>query len=143
VLFLGVPRDQAPEVTQEVFLRLFQTMLKGEDISNARAWLFRVAHNLAIKVRSRERAFRSVDTDWQRFGASSAHSQERVVLDRERMQRVQAALAELSAQQKNCLYLRSEGLRYREIAAVMGISSSTVNEFLRRAISKLAEVADA
>jgi RNA polymerase sigma-70 factor (ECF subfamily) len=143
VLFLGVPRDQAPEVTQEVFLRLFQTMLKGEDISNARAWLFRVAHNLAIKVRSRERAVRSVDTDWQRFGAPSVDSQERVVLDRERMQRVQAALAELSAQQKNCLYLRSEGLRYREIAVVMGISSSTVNEFLRRAISKLAEAADA
>jgi RNA polymerase sigma-70 factor, ECF subfamily len=143
VLFLGVPRDQGPEVTQEVFLRLFQTMLKGEDISNARAWLFRVAHNLAIRVRSRERAVRSVDTDWQRFGGPSADSQERVILDRERMQRVHAALAELSAQQKNCLYLRSEGLRYREIAAVMGISSSSVNEFLRRAISKLSEVADA
>ncbi len=140
---MGVPRDQAPEVTQEVFLRLFETMRKGEEISNPRAWLFRVAHNLAIKARSSKRAVRSVDTDWQRFGAPSADSQERVVLDRERMQRVQVALAELSAQQKNCLYLRSEGLRYREIAVVMGISSSTVNEFLRRAISKLAEVADA
>jgi len=118
-------------------------MRKGEDISNARAWLFRVAHNLAIKVRSQERAVRSVDRDWERFSGRAADSQERVALDRERMLRIQAAIAELSAQQKNCLYLRSEGLRYREIAVVMGISSSTVNEFLRRAISKLAEAADA
>ncbi len=50
-----------------------------------------------------------------------------------------AALETLSPQQKNCLYLRSQGLRHREIAKVIGISSSTVNEFLRRAIARLAE----
>jgi hypothetical protein len=37
--------------------------------------------------------------------------------------------------------LRSEGLRYREIAEVIGISPSTVDEFLRRAISRLSEAA--
>jgi RNA polymerase sigma-70 factor (ECF subfamily) len=55
------------------------------------------------------------------------------------MSRVAVALESLSPQQRNCLYLRSEGLRYREIAEVIGISSSTVNEFLRRAIARLAE----
>ena len=65
------------------------------------------------------------------------------MLDREKMQRVQAVLETLSPRQRNCLYLRSEGLRYREIAEVMGISLSTVNEFLRRAISRLAEAVHA
>jgi RNA polymerase sigma-70 factor (ECF subfamily) len=134
-----VPEAQAQEVTQEVYLRLYQTMRKGDEILNMRAWLFRVAHNLGLKVRSRERAFHSVNPDWDRFTGQVVESPERTMLDREKMQRVQAALDTLSPQQRNCLYLRSEGLRYREIAEVMGISMSSVNEFLRRAISRLAE----
>ncbi|MGA8027126.1 MAG: sigma-70 family RNA polymerase sigma factor [Bryobacteraceae bacterium] len=139
LLSLGVPEEQAPEVTQEVYLRLYQTMSKGEQILNLRAWVFRVAHNLGLKVRSREKALRAISPDWNQFADYSPHSPERTILDREKMQRVQAALETLSPQQRNCLFLRSEGLRYREIAEVMGISLSTVNEFLRRAISRLAE----
>ena len=142
VLCLGVPEAQAQEVTQEVYLRLYQNMRKGEEILNMRAWLFRVAHNLSLKVRSREKAFRSVNPDWERFTKRTVDSPERAILDREKMQKVQTALETLSPQQKNCLFLRSEGLRYREIADVMGVSSSTVNEFLRRAIARLAEAAD-
>ncbi len=140
LLYLGVPRAQAQEVTQEVYLRLHQTMRKGTAIDNMRAWLFRVAHNLGLKVRSRERALRAVSPDWERF-ENPATSQESALIDRERNRRVSEALESLSPQQRNCLYLRSEGLRYREIAEVMGISSSTVNEFLRRAMSRLAEAA--
>ncbi len=143
VLCLGVPEAQAQEVTQEVYLRLYRTMRKGGEILNMRAWLFRVAHNLGLNVRSREKAFRAVNPDWDRFTDRTTESPERAILDRERMQRVQAALETLSPQQRNCLYLRSEGLRYREIAEVMGVSSSTVNEFLRRAISRLAEAVHA
>lgn len=139
LLCLGVPSSQAPEVTQEVYLRLHQTMRKGEQIENMRAWLFRVAHNLGLKVRSRERTFRVVSTDWERFTHSTVESPEREMLDRERRKQVAAALETLSPQQRNCLYLRAEGLRHREIADVIGVSASTVNEFLRRAIRRLSE----
>lgn len=140
---LGVPQSQAQEVTQEVYLRLYQTMRKGEEILNLRAWLFRVAHNLGLNVRSREKAFRSLHPEWERFTALTVESPERHMLDREKARKVRSALETLSPQQRNCLYLRSEGLRYREIADVMGISPNTVNEFLRRAISRLSEVVHA
>lgn len=140
LLCLGVPSAQAPEVTQEVYLRLYQTMRKGEEILNVRAWLFRVAHNLGLKVRSGEKSFRAVGLDWERFTSMASESPEQSLLDREKMRLVQEAIESLSPQQRNCLYLRSEGLRYREIAEVMGVSSSTVNEFLRRAITRLAGV---
>ncbi len=143
VLYLGIPEAQAQEVTQEVYLRLYQTMCKGETILNMRAWLFRVAHNMALKVRSREKVFRVASLDWDRLTYEITESPERRILDREKMQCLHAALNTLSPQQRNCLYLRSEGLRYREIAEVIGISSSTVNEFLRRAISRLAEAVHA
>ncbi len=139
LLWLGVPAAQAQEVTQEVYLRLYQTMRKGEQILNLRAWLFRVAHNLGLNVRSREKAFRAMSPDWERLTDITVESPERRMLDREKVRLVQSALGSLSQQQRNCLYLRTEGLRYREIADVMGVSTSTVNEFLRRAIARLAE----
>jgi RNA polymerase sigma-70 factor (ECF subfamily) len=141
LLYLGVPSDQAQEATQEVFLRLYQTMCKGTAIDNVRAWLFRVAHNLGLKIRHRERSFQVVSPDWERFTAS-AQSTEDLLISRQRNARVAAALETLSPQQRHCLYLRSEGLRYREIAEVTGISVSSVNEFLRRAIARLAEAAN-
>lgn len=149
VQYLGVPQSQAQEVTQDVYLRLFQTMRlqqtgrKKEEILNTRAWLFRAAHNLALNVRSREKAFRSINPEWERFTELTVESPERNLLDREKLRKVRSALETLSPQQRNCLYLRSEGLRYREIADVMGISPNTVNEFLRRAISRLAEAVNA
>ena len=105
-----------------MYLRLYQTMCKGEAIQNMRAWLFRVAHNFGLKVRSREKTFRTVNPDWDRFSHAVSESPERDMLDREKMQRVRKALETLSPQQRNCLYLRSEGLRYREIAEVMAFA---------------------
>jgi RNA polymerase sigma-70 factor (ECF subfamily) len=140
-LYLGVPSNQAQEVTQEVFLRLYQTMRKGAQIENLRAWLFRVAHNLGIKVRQRERSLRVVSPDWNQF-SSPVEAPDDMLINRQRNSRVAATMETLSPQQRHCLYLRSEGLRYREIAEVIGISSSSVNEFLRRAIARLAEAAN-
>ena len=139
LLYLGVPAAQAQEVTQEVYLRLYQTVRKGQEIENVRAWLFRVAHHQGLKVRAREKSFHMVNPDWERFAQPEAESPERQLLQRERMSRIVSALESLSPQQRNCLYLRSEGLRYREIAEVMGISLSSVNEFLRRGIARLVE----
>jgi len=58
---------------------------------------------------------------------------------REKITRIHAAIATLSEQQKECLYLRAEGFRYREIADVLGVTVSTVAESLRRAVRKLSK----
>jgi len=58
------------------------------------------------------------------------------------MLRFHRAVESLSEQQKRCLFLRLEGLRYPEIAAAMGISASAVSEFLRRAMARLKKVRD-
>lgn len=47
------------------------------------------------------------------------------------------AVEGLSKQQRQCLHLRAEGFRYREIGEVLGIRISTVNEFVKRAVSRL------
>jgi RNA polymerase sigma-70 factor (ECF subfamily) len=59
------------------------------------------------------------------------------VLEREWREGFQAAFQNLSKQQRLCLELRAEGLRYREIAAALGIQTSTVGRFLGRAMIRL------
>jgi RNA polymerase sigma-70 factor (ECF subfamily) len=56
------------------------------------------------------------------------------------MTRFHSAVKSLSEQQRRCLFLRVEGLRYPEIGSALGISASTVGEFLRRAMERLKKV---
>jgi RNA polymerase sigma-70 factor, ECF subfamily len=58
-------------------------------------------------------------------------------LQRERLAVLWRAFRELSPQQKMCVHLRAEGLRYREIADVLGVAVPTVSEFMRRALGRL------
>ena len=137
LLSLGLYPPQAQEATQEVFLRLYTSLKKGEEIQNPRGWIFRVAHNLGLKVRARQASQSLFDPDLESQLAGSAADPEQSLLDREQSLRFHRAVQRLSEQQRRCLLLRLEGLRYPEIGTILGISPSAVGEFLRRAISRL------
>jgi RNA polymerase sigma-70 factor (ECF subfamily) len=137
LLSLGLYPPQAQEAAQEVFLRLYTTLKKGEDIQNPRGWIFRVAHNLGLKIRARQSSQAPYDPDLESQLAGSALDPEQNLLEREQTLRFHQAVERLSEQQRRCLLLRLEGLRYPEIGSVLGISPSAVGEFLRRAISRL------
>ena len=74
--------------------------------------------------------------------AAPGDDPEHDLIDRERMLRFHHAVSGLSEQQKRCLFLRMEGLRYPEIGSALGISASAVGEFLRRAVMRLKKVRD-
>ena len=150
LLTLGLHPPRAQEAAQEVFLRLYATLRKGEDIQNPRAWIFRVAHNLGLKIRARQNSEEPYDPEiggrfaTQRFDTRRLGTQQETpeseLIDRERMTRFHNAVEGLSEQQRRCLFLRLEGLRYPEIGSALGISASAVGEFLRRAMVRLKKV---
>ena len=137
LLTLGLQPPRAQEAVQEVFLRLYATLKKGEDIENWRAWVFRVAHNYGLKVRERQISEEPFDPELEAKLTKRGDDPETELLEQERMVRFHHAVEGLSEQQKRCLFLRMEGLRYPEIGAALGISSSAVGEFLRRATARL------
>jgi RNA polymerase sigma-70 factor, ECF subfamily len=141
LLTLGLHPPGAQEAVQEVFLRLYVTLRKGEQIDNPRAWIFRVAHNHGLKVRARQSSEELFAPELE-TRLSTAETPEHALLERERMLRFHRAVAGLSEQQRRCLFLRMEGLRYPEIASTLGISASAVGEFLRRALVRLKKVRD-
>jgi RNA polymerase sigma-70 factor (ECF subfamily) len=142
LLTLGLHPPQAQEAVQEVFLRLYASLKKGEDIQNPRAWIFRVAHNHGLKVRTRQASEKPFDPALEARLAAPLETAEHALLERERMAQFHHAVESLSEQQKRCLFLRMEGMRYPEIGAALGISASAVGEFLRRAMLRLRKVRD-
>src|SRR6185503_16569803 len=69
----GGEMAQAEEVTQEAFLQLYRYLNGGHTIQNARAWTFRVAHNLAVDRLKRRQFIASVaDEEWDELQASIA-----------------------------------------------------------------------
>ena len=142
LLTLGLYPPQAQEAAQEVFLRLYATLRKGQEIQNPRAWIFRVAHNLGLKIRARQHSEEPFNPEVGIRYANGTATPETELLERERMSRFHAAVEGLSEQQRRCLLLRLEGLRYPEIGSTLGISASAVGEFLRRAMVRLKKVRD-
>jgi RNA polymerase sigma-70 factor (ECF subfamily) len=135
VVTLGLAPSQAQDVAQEVFLKLYVQLRDGEEIRSVRGWLFRVAHNEALKVKAKDRRYGEIGPVNE--PVSNAPGAEKQLLEGESRRRLREALADLSPQQRQVLQLRAAGLRYREIAETIGIGVSTVNEFMRRAVTRL------
>jgi RNA polymerase sigma-70 factor (ECF subfamily) len=140
LLGLGLPAHDGEEVIQEVFLALFQHLQRGRSRQNLRGWIFRVAHNLGLKRRlARAREIASAAGEQEFLAAvqpDPAENPEEQLLRSQRLQRLQAVLRALPEQDRWCLSLRAEGLRYREIAEVLGMSLASVSASLGRSLAR-------
>jgi RNA polymerase sigma-70 factor (ECF subfamily) len=138
---LGMSSDQAEDVIQDTFLRLVRHRCESDSGDNLRAWIFRVAHNLSMDVhRSQLRCFYGNDEESGpviRERVDPRPSPEQQVLLDERMRRFEDAFAQLTPKQRQCVLLRAEGFRYREIALTLGVSVQRVGELMQRSISLL------
>lgn len=132
------------DVVQEAFLSLFQQLQRCDTHQNLRGWLFRAAHHLALKKRQRSRK----DSD----NVGCLTNVEALVIDpglnpeeqlafNQAQQRLISVVRSLPEQHRWCLYLRAEGLRYREIAEILGISLGAISLSLERSLALIARAA--
>ena len=140
ILSFGLSVLDGEEITQEVFLALFRHLQLGKSRRNLRGWIFRVAHNLALKQRYSNRQSQGEADSEGALGDKeldpSPNPEERL-LSLQRQRRLLAVLQALPEQDRYCLRLRAEGLRYREIADVLGISLGAVSISLTRSLARL------
>ena len=71
--------------------------------------------------------------------ADSGDTPEASALQAERSRRLRKAVEKLPPQQRECMLLRSAGLRYREIAELLGINRNSVGSLVQRAMTRLAD----
>ena len=135
-------RDEALDLSQEVFLRVFRTISSFRGQSALRTWIYRIVVNQA---RNRQRFWRrrrrsdqiSLDAHMEQFGDLEATTEvlpDRLLASKETATKIWQALDRLPFDQRTALILREvDGLRYEEIAFSLGVAVGTVKSRLTRA----------
>jgi len=133
--------DMALDIAQEAFMRLWKQWEVGEEIQNPRAWLMRVARNLAEDYA--KSAFRRNGTTPSQVmdGVQSKQLQPLELLERqEAFARMRALLEDLPPGDRDILTFRY-ALDYdaQQIAEILGINATAVHMRLSRARQRLAD----
>lgn len=132
---------EADDLVQEVFLSL-QVRGADADIENFEGYLFRMAANAVIQHKRRP------GWDWASHldlddldGMADDVSPERVLLGKEAVEKVVAALDKLPPRAAQAFFLhRFEEMTYTAIAARMNITNSAVERLIQRALKRLGKV---
>ena len=123
----------AEDVTQEVFLKLYQNMdtLHGDE--HVKPWLLRVAANTALNtLRGRNRATARDEEFIKEYvveGGTGPHTdfERRVEIEEARR-----ALEQIKEPMRSCLLLKQQGLSYREIAQSLSLHEGNVGSLIAR-----------
>jgi RNA polymerase sigma-70 factor, ECF subfamily len=139
----GLSAEATDDVVQDVFLSLFRHLQLGRPRTNLKGWLFQVAHNLALRERHRMQRRQRAEVDWdgnaaERLIDPAAGPEEQVVRE-ERSRHLRAVLRAVPERDRRCLYLRAEGLGYRDIARALGVSLGAVAKSVTRAVARLTD----
>ncbi|MBA8682618.1 RNA polymerase sigma factor [Stenotrophomonas tumulicola] len=130
-------RDRAEDVVQDTYLRLLETASRPgreEDIRDERAFIYRVAGNLAIDAARREqRSSGSGEPDVSL--PDPAPDPERQALAHDHLQQLDRVLRELPPNARLAMLLfRVDGLPHAEIARRLSVSESMVAKYLAQAL---------
>jgi len=137
----GTNAETANGVLQETFLRLWREMCKGVEIREPRAWLIRVARNLAEDI-ARSAFSRNGTTEPGLMDQVKSRTEqpEYVVLEKELHGQIREGMQELTTQDREILTMRySMDYEIPQIAKALGLHASAVHMRLSRARAKLAE----
>lgn len=138
-------REEARDLTQEVFLKAYRSLGKFKGDSRFYTWLYRIAFNLALDAkrkfgkRAQVEYDDSVEIDLsENYYRSQISRPDRVVLRKELYDKIIIGLFALSTQQRTAIILREwEGHSYDEISKIMNCSTGTVMSRLHYAREKL------
>jgi RNA polymerase sigma-70 factor (ECF subfamily) len=141
--------DEAEDLAQEVFLRVYRARKKYRPRSKFSTWLFTIANNLALNaLRTRQRK-PVVPLDARDSGPLGPRPAEQLVKDTaaspsgriqnlELVAIIQRALEGLNERQRMAVVLNKfEEMNYAEIAEVMGLTTQAVKSLLSRARTNL------
>ena len=138
--------DDAEDLTQEVFIRMYTSIDSFRGQSSLNTWLFRIAGNLCIdrfrRTKNRNPAFSldeplGDDTGTQEV-ADETYAPHRLLENVEMAEQIQAALSKLPDKLRTTLLLHDiEGLPYEEVAEIAGCPLGTVKSRLFNARMQL------
>jgi RNA polymerase sigma-70 factor (ECF subfamily) len=143
---LGWDQLVAEELAQDVFVNVWRSRARWVATAKVRTWIYRIAHNLWIDHLRRHKRHQSIDAaldqDDQLHLAdvltAPAIAPDQADHDRSIRERVQQALGDLPEGQREVFVMANDlGMKYQEIAAVLGIPEGTVKSRMHHAVRAL------
>jgi len=124
----------AEDVTQEVFLRLYNNMDSIADLEMLRPWLIRVAINVARNtIRGNIRANTRNENYVKESAEVSIYSVESDFEQKESTSEINRALNKIKEPLRSCLILKQQGLSYKEIAESLSLNETSIGQYVARA----------
>ncbi|MBI2920122.1 MAG: sigma-70 family RNA polymerase sigma factor [Planctomycetes bacterium] len=128
-------RTEAEDLFQEVFLRVHQAAPRYVPRARLTTWIYTIARNLCLNFLQKKRPRPVEELEGESPGGSEG---ERAVEAEELRAAVGAALARLTAEQREAVTLRyAGGLAYKQIAEVMGAPMGTVAFWVQEGLKKM------
>jgi len=143
--------EEAEDLAQEVFLRIYKTRKKYTPKAKFATWLFTIANNLALNAIRNRRRKPAIALDISDSGPLGPRPAEQLVPNRdatpssslqhaELAARIRKALDTLNERQRMAVVLNKfEDMGYAEIGEVMGMTAKAVKSLLSRARARLRE----
>lgn len=125
-------RSDRDDLLQEIAMGLWLALPGFREECSDRTFLFRIAHNRCITHISRRRNTEPLDEHEHQLADSTPPVESRIDAD-QRSQDLRLAIRKLPMHYHQVVVLALEGMDYREISAVLGISESNVGVRLNRA----------
>jgi RNA polymerase sigma-70 factor, ECF subfamily len=131
-------REDALDLTQDVFLKAYQNLRKLDDPARFAPWIYRIAHNEAYSLFRKRRP----ETDIEEMAPESTQDEITVggtsIFPIELSLAVTAALGRLSPDQREAVVLKVyQGFKFEEMAEILGCPVSTVKSRLYTAFDLL------
>lgn len=133
-------RDIAKDLTQDVFIKVFNHITKGEEIVNEKAFLYAVAKNVVIDFWRKKKSVREADLPEGFMSSVASESNTEVLAE---YQIFLSLLNKLSPTDREVIVLRYvEDMSSKDMAEVLGQRENTVLVRISRATVKLKELSE-
>jgi len=139
LLRIAGDREEALDLSQDVFLKAYQNLRKLDDPARFAPWLFRIAHNEAFSAFRKRRPERDVPGSAEFSGDEIAGRDRAFPI--ELSIAVTTALSELPEDQREAVVLKIyQGFKFEEMAEILSCPVSTVKSRLYRGLAALKPV---
>jgi len=128
--------DAACDIIQDIFIYYHKTSQNGNTVNNPKSWLMRATINKCIDYSKHQKKHLRIDSIKPISiieDATGEYTEKEIKIIRQ-------ALSRLKPKEKTLAILYSEGMSYKEISEISGITFSSVGKMLSRTIKKLEEI---
>ena len=150
-MYITKNREDALDVSQEVFLKLWRTLESFRGECSIKSYLMKLTKNAALDLKRRNSYRQTVSLTMENDEGESSQldiadtsedaNPQEAYLRRERIERVRRAISELDEEHRQVIVMRQMiGMSYREISDALGINEGTVKSRINRARSALKKI---